>query len=98
MSKFCSPVEYVFVMDTDYAKPASISGVNHAHERVRDILGLPAEFVLHSSEIQRSGSSTLSRKNGRVNPSGTPQAERYLVIPTWLSNQAYSKAVSLSWS
>ena len=48
MSKFCSPVEYVFVMDMDHAKPASISGVNHAHERVRDILGLAAEFVLHS--------------------------------------------------
>ena len=35
-------------MDTDHAKPASISAVNHAHERVRDVLGLPAEFVLHS--------------------------------------------------
>jgi integrase len=43
-----SRCEYVFVMDTDRAQPASISGINHAHERVRDILGLPKEFVLHS--------------------------------------------------
>jgi integrase len=35
-------------MDTDPRKPASVSGVNHAHERVRDVLGLPKEFVLHS--------------------------------------------------
>jgi hypothetical protein len=43
-----SRCEYVFVMDTDPRKPASVSGVNHAHERVRDVLGLPKEFVLHS--------------------------------------------------
>jgi integrase len=43
-----SRCEYVFVMDTDPTKPASVSGVNHAHERVRDVLGLPSEFVLHS--------------------------------------------------
>jgi integrase len=43
-----SQCAYVFVMATDHAKPASVSGVNHAHERVRDTMGLPAEFVLHS--------------------------------------------------
>ena len=43
-----SRCEYVFVMDTDQTKPASISGINHAHERVRDVLELPTEFVLHS--------------------------------------------------
>jgi integrase len=43
-----SRCEYVFVMDTDPTKPASISAVNHARERVRDVLELPTEFVLHS--------------------------------------------------
>ena len=43
-----SQCEYVFPMDSDHAKPASISVVNHAHQRVRKIVGLPAEFVLHS--------------------------------------------------
>lgn len=43
-----SECEYVFVMDTDHTRPASISAVNHAHERVREILGLPSEFVPHS--------------------------------------------------
>ena len=43
-----SRCEHVFVMDTDQTKPASISGINHAHERVRDALELPVEFVLHS--------------------------------------------------
>jgi integrase len=35
-------------MDSDHTKAASISGVNHAHERVREILKWPAEFVMHS--------------------------------------------------
>jgi integrase len=43
-----SQCEYVFVRDTDHTKPASISAVNHAHERVRELMGLPADFVLHS--------------------------------------------------
>ncbi|MGH9503835.1 MAG: tyrosine-type recombinase/integrase [Terriglobales bacterium] len=43
-----SSCDYVFVMDTNHEKRASISGINHAHERVRDLTGLPAEFVLHS--------------------------------------------------
>jgi integrase len=34
-------------MDTDHKRPASVSALNHAHERVRDLLDLPAEFVLH---------------------------------------------------
>lgn len=46
--KQISACEYVFVSDQDHAKPASISAVNHAHERVREILDLPSEFVLHS--------------------------------------------------
>jgi integrase len=43
-----SQCEYVFVMDSDHSRPASISAVNHCHERVREALGLPSEFVLHS--------------------------------------------------
>jgi integrase len=43
-----SQCEYVFVMDTDHTKPVSISALNHAHERVRELMGLPADFVLHS--------------------------------------------------
>ncbi len=43
-----SQCEQLFVMDTDHARPASISAVNHAHKRVREILGLPSEFVPHS--------------------------------------------------
>ena len=46
-----SRCEYVFVMDTDPARPASVSAVNHAHERVRDALGLSSEFVLHSLRL-----------------------------------------------
>lgn len=46
--KQISQCEHVFVSDQDHTKPASISAVNHAHERVREVLGLPAEFVLHS--------------------------------------------------
>jgi integrase len=42
-----SECDYVFVMDTDHKRPASISALNHAHERVRGLLDLPAEFVLH---------------------------------------------------
>src|SRR5207244_10829343 len=34
--------------NASHSKPASISAVNHCHERVREVLGLPAEFVLHS--------------------------------------------------
>lgn len=43
-----SKCEFVFVMDTDAGRPASVSALNHCHERVRELLGLPAEFVLHS--------------------------------------------------
>jgi integrase len=43
-----SKCEYVFVRDNDRAKPASISAINHAHERVRDLLGMPTDFVPHS--------------------------------------------------
>jgi len=43
-----SQCDHVFVMDGDHSKPASISAVNHRHERVREVLGLPAEFLLHS--------------------------------------------------
>jgi len=43
-----SQCEHVFVMDSDHSKPASVSAVNHCHERVREVLGLSAEFVLHS--------------------------------------------------
>ena len=46
--KQISRCEYVFVRDTDPSKPASISALNHAHERVREIVGLPPEFVPHS--------------------------------------------------
>jgi integrase len=46
--KQISKSDYVFVMDSDHTKAASISGVNHAHERVREILKWPAEFVMHS--------------------------------------------------
>jgi integrase len=46
--KQISQCEHVFVSDQDHTKPASISAVNHAHERVRKVHGLPAEFVLHS--------------------------------------------------
>ena len=46
--KQVSQCEYVFVSDHDHRKQASVSGVNHAHERVREILDLPTEFVLHS--------------------------------------------------
>jgi len=43
-----SECEYVFVMDSDHTEPASVTAMNHCHERVRQALGLPAEFVLHS--------------------------------------------------
>jgi integrase len=43
-----SDCEYVFVSDSDHAKPASTSALNHCHERVRDVLNLSPEFVLHS--------------------------------------------------
>jgi integrase len=46
--KQISRCDYCFVRETDHTRPASISGLNHAHERVRQILELPAEFVLHS--------------------------------------------------
>jgi integrase len=39
---------YVFVSDNDHEKPASTSGINHAHERVRDVLEMSKEFVPHS--------------------------------------------------
>ncbi len=43
-----SKCEHVFVSDHDHAKPASISAINHAHERTRDVLEMPTEFVPHS--------------------------------------------------
>ena len=43
-----SRCEHVFTMETDRTQPASVSAVNHCHERVRDLLGFPQEFVLHS--------------------------------------------------
>lgn len=43
-----SKCEYVFTLDTDATKAASVSAMNHCHERVRDVLGFPREFVLHS--------------------------------------------------
>lgn len=43
-----SQCEYVFVMESDHSKPASVSAINHCHEKVRDVLELPSEFVLHS--------------------------------------------------
>jgi integrase len=46
--KQISQCEHVFVSNQDHTKPASISAVNHAHQRVREVLGLPAELVLHS--------------------------------------------------
>jgi integrase len=39
---------HVFVSDSDHAKPASASALNHCHERVRELLTLSSEFVLHS--------------------------------------------------
>jgi integrase len=42
-----SRCEYVFVSDQEHAKPASISAINHAHERTRDLLEMPTEFVPH---------------------------------------------------
>ena len=46
--KQISRCDHVFVRDTNPTQPASISGLSHAHERVRSIVELPAEFVLHS--------------------------------------------------
>lgn len=43
-----SKCECVFVSDNDHEKRASTSGINHAHERVRDVLDMPKEFVPHS--------------------------------------------------
>ena len=43
-----SNCEYVFVSDSDHTKPASPSALNHCHERVRGLLNLDPEFVLHS--------------------------------------------------
>ncbi len=43
-----SNCEYVFVSDSDHTKPASASALNHSHERVRRLLNLDPEFVLHS--------------------------------------------------
>jgi integrase len=43
-----SKCEHVFVSEQEHAKAASISAINHAHERVRDVLELPKEFVPHS--------------------------------------------------
>ncbi|MGH9516370.1 MAG: tyrosine-type recombinase/integrase [Terriglobales bacterium] len=38
----------VFVSENDHAKPSSVSAINHAHERVRNLLEMPSEFVPHS--------------------------------------------------
>jgi len=43
-----SECDYVFVMDTDHKRQASVLALNHAHERVRSLLGMPKEFVLTS--------------------------------------------------
>jgi integrase len=43
-----SKCEYVFVSDQSHEKPASISAINHAHERTRDVLEMVTEFVPHS--------------------------------------------------
>ena len=43
-----SQCDYVFVLDTDATRMSSVSAINHCHERVRDVLGFPKEFVLHS--------------------------------------------------
>jgi integrase len=43
-----SKCEYVFTLETDTQKPASVSAMSHCHEKVRDVLGFPREFVLHS--------------------------------------------------
>jgi integrase len=43
-----SKCEYVFVSDQSHEKPASISAINHAHERTRDVLEMTTEFVPHS--------------------------------------------------
>ena len=42
-----SECEHVVVMDSDPTPRASISALNHAHERVRGLAGLPGDFVLH---------------------------------------------------
>jgi integrase len=43
-----SKCEYVFVSDNNHEKPASVSAMNHAHERVRNVLEMPTDFVPHS--------------------------------------------------
>jgi integrase len=43
-----SRCEYVFVLDSDPKQPASVSALNHCHSRIRKLLELPEEFVLHS--------------------------------------------------
>jgi integrase len=43
-----SRCEYVFVLDTNPAKAASASALDHCHARVRKLLGWSEEFVLHS--------------------------------------------------
>lgn len=40
--------EHVFVSDQNHARPASISAINHAHERTREVLEMSTEFVPHS--------------------------------------------------
>lgn len=43
-----SQCEFVFVADTNPTAPASASGLDHAHARVRKAVNLPETFVLHS--------------------------------------------------
>jgi integrase len=43
-----SRCDHVFVSDEDHAKAASISAINHAHQRTREVLELRADFVPHS--------------------------------------------------
>jgi integrase len=65
---------WVFAMDTDATRPASKSGLQHAHVLVRQKLGLPSEFVLHSlrhtfcTRLAQSGADvfTLMRLAGHA--------------------------------
>lgn len=43
-----SKCEYVFVLDTNPERAASVSALDHCHSRVRKLLGWTDEFVLHS--------------------------------------------------
>jgi Site-specific recombinase XerD len=76
----------VFVSENDHAKPASVSAINHAHERVRDLLEMKREFVPHSfrhtfgTRLGEAGADafTIMRIMGH---SSIPVSQRY-VHPT----------------